>query len=154
MKSKAAAAVTTVLLASGGMLAGGTAVAQPDQPQAETPCEPSAKACVSLSTKQAWLQTDGHVDYGPVPITSGKPGPETATPPGTFTVQWKDADHRSGEDENNGPMPNSVFFTNTGVAFHEGSLQRESDGCIHLSQTAAKTFFDSLEPSDVVQVVP
>ncbi|GAA3355473.1 L,D-transpeptidase [Saccharopolyspora gregorii] len=115
-----------------------------------TPCQATAKACVDLSSKQAWLQENGQGFYGPVPLTSGKAGSET--PVGTFRVQWKDADHRSGEFDN-APMPNSVFFTTTGVAFHEGSLEQESNGCVHLSTTAAKKFFDTLNPGDEVQVV-
>lgn len=94
---------------------------------------------------------DGDVTYGPVPMTSGKPGYETPT--GGYEVTWKDEDHRSGE-YNNAPMPYSVFFTDTGIAFHEGSLQQQSHGCIHLSHEAARTYFYELEPSDVVEVVP
>ena len=92
---------------------------------------------------------DGAVTYGPVPITSGKPGHET--PPGTFSVTFKDRDHVSREF-NNAPMPYSVFF-NGGIAFHEGSLGDESSGCIHLSHAAAKTFFANLQPGETVVVV-
>ncbi|MGH3782762.1 MAG: L,D-transpeptidase family protein, partial [Pseudonocardiaceae bacterium] len=53
----------------------------------------------------------------------------------------------------NAPMPYSVFFTNTGIAFHEGSLSRASAGCIHLNHTAATTFFSKLSVGQVVQVV-
>lgn len=134
-------------LAAGGALTGAAAYADAGD---VTPCQPSAKACVDLSSKQAWLQKDGTGYYGPVPLTSGKAGAETPT--GVFQVQWKDADHRSGEFDN-APMPNAVFFTNTGVAFHEGSLQQESNGCLHLSTTAAKRFFDELNKGDEVQVV-
>jgi lipoprotein-anchoring transpeptidase ErfK/SrfK len=45
-----------------------------------------------------------------------------------------------------------VFF-NGGDAFHEGSLTDPSHGCVHLSRGAAATFYDSLKPGDVVQVV-
>ena len=51
-------------------------------------------------------------------------------------------------------MPYSVFFTNTGVAFHQGSLKAKSHGCVHLSHADAVTFYNSLHPGDVVQVVP
>ena len=117
---------------------------------APAPCGKSAEACVDLSSNQAWLMDSGTVSYGPVPITSGKPGYET--PPGVFKVSYKDRDHRSSV-YNNAPMPYSVFF-NDGIAFHAGSLQEESHGCIHLSRQAAKTFFYDLQPNDVVQVVP
>jgi len=92
----------------------------------------------------------GAVSYGPVPITSGKTGYETPT--GVFEVSYKDIDHRSSV-YNNAPMPYSVFF-NGGIAFHAGSLDEQSHGCVHLSSKAAKTFFYDLQPSDIIQVVP
>lgn len=137
-------AIASATLALTGALAG-TASAQ-----GSAPCGNSAEACVDLSSNQAWLMDSGAVSYGPVPITSGKPGYET--PPGLFTVSYKDRDHRSSI-YNNAPMPYSVFF-NDGIAFHEGSLSEQSHGCIHLSHGAAKTFFYDLEPSDIVEVVP
>lgn len=118
--------------------------------QAPTPCGNVAEACIDLSANQAWLMNHGTVSYGPVPITSGKPGYET--PPGMFRVTFKDIDHRSSI-YNNAPMPYSVFF-NGGIAFHEGSLQRQSHGCIHLSHAAAKKFYYDLIPGDPVQVRP
>jgi hypothetical protein len=45
-----------------------------------------------------------------------------------------------------------VFFTNTGIAFHEGSLSVQSHGCIHLGHTAAVRFFNKLRPGNVVAV--
>ncbi|GAB3895696.1 L,D-transpeptidase [Kibdelosporangium lantanae] len=113
------------------------------------PCGPQAKACLSLSTNQAWLMDNGQVTYGPVPVTTGRPG--HLTPPGTFKVTWKDRDHKSKEF-NNAPMPYSVFF-NGGIAFHEGSLKVKSHGCVHLSHAAAQQFFGSLAVGNVVQVV-
>ncbi|MFI0469051.1 L,D-transpeptidase [Saccharopolyspora sp. 5N102] len=150
MNSRKASALAVAALVAGGVLTSGVATAQAAG-GSPSPCRASAKACVSLSTNQAWLQKDGSTSYGPVPITSGKPGSETPT--GIHRVQWKDADHRSREF-NNAPMPNSVFFTKAGVAFHEGSLRAKSNGCVHLSTTAAKRFFDYLNPGDEVQVVP
>ena len=50
-------------------------------------------------------------------------------------------------------MPYSVFFTTTGVAFHQGSLKVKSHGCVHLSHAAAVMFYNSLHPGDVVEVV-
>lgn len=117
---------------------------------AVAPCGSSAAACISLSSQQAWLMSGGRVIYGPTPITSGKPGHRT--PPGTFQVLWKDRNHRSSIF-NNAPMPYSVFFTNTGIAFHEGSLRVPSHGCIHLDHNAASTFFNKLSVGQVVQVV-
>ncbi|MGH3787142.1 MAG: L,D-transpeptidase [Pseudonocardiaceae bacterium] len=117
---------------------------------AAAPCGSSAAACISLSRQQAWLMNGGQVTYGPTPITSGKPG--WRTPAGTFKVQWKNRHHRS-KTFNNAPMPYSVFFTNTGIAFHQGSLKQPSHGCIHLGQNAAATFFKQLSVGQVVQVV-
>ncbi|HEU0087126.1 MAG TPA: L,D-transpeptidase [Pseudonocardiaceae bacterium] len=137
----AVASATAVL--TGGLA--GTAVAQ-----ASTPCGNSAEACVDLSSNQAWLQDGAAISYGPVPITTGKPG--HATPPGWFKVSYKDRHHRS-RAYHNAPMPYSVFF-NGGIAFHAGSLEEQSHGCIHLSTGAAKTFFNDLQPGDPVEVVP
>ncbi|MGX7825250.1 L,D-transpeptidase [Actinokineospora sp. 24-640] len=114
-----------------------------------TPCKATADACVDLSANQSWLIADGAAVYGPVPITHGQAGWET--PPGTFTVGWKNRHHRSSIF-NNAPMPYSVFF-NGGIAFHQGSLREKSHGCIHLSQAAAARYFSALGVGDTVQVV-
>jgi hypothetical protein len=121
----------------------------PPPPPAGVPCGSGADACVDLSANQAWLLAGGEVAVGPVPITHGRPGWET--PPGTFNVGWKDIDHLSSEFDD-APMPYSVFF-NGGIAFHEGSLSDLSHGCIHLSNSAAQSFYDGLAVGDVVQVV-
>ncbi|OJY43558.1 MAG: hypothetical protein BGP03_25675 [Pseudonocardia sp. 73-21] len=115
-----------------------------------TPCSVTARACVDLSARRAWLIRNGVVQYGPVPITSGRAG--YRTPTGTYRVTFKDIDHRSSIF-NDAPMPNSVFF-NGGIAFHQGSLSVLSHGCIHLSRAASATFYRSLSPGDVVQVRP
>jgi lipoprotein-anchoring transpeptidase ErfK/SrfK len=141
-------AVISLVVAAGCVLAT-PAVALAAQ-SAAAPCGSAASACISLSGKRAWLMRDGQVTYGPTPITSGKPGHRT--PAGTFRVLWKDKNHRSAEF-NNAPMPYSVFFTNTGIAFHQGSLSRTSAGCIHLSRSSAVTFFNKLSVGQVVQVV-
>lgn len=126
------------------------APAAPPAPASPTPCAVTAKACMDLSARQAWL-TDGagHIVYGPVNARGGKKG--AATPTGTFSVQWKDADHYSKQFD--APMNNSVFFY-PGDAFHEGSPKTASNGCIHLSASSAKKFFDTLRVGDQVQVVP
>ena len=49
-------------------------------------------------------------------------------------------------------MPDSVFFY-PGDAFHIGSLGVMSHGCIHLSPSAAATFFNTLQVGDEVQIV-
>jgi lipoprotein-anchoring transpeptidase ErfK/SrfK len=113
------------------------------------PCGAQAKACVQLHTNKAWLMDGGAVVRGAVPITVGKAA--FPTPAGTFRVQYKDIDHYSKQF--NGPMPYSVFFTTTGVAFHQGSLKVQSHGCVHLSHADAVAFYNALHPGDVVQVV-
>jgi len=142
----------TIGLAAGSVALGAAAVlALPGTAQAAAaPCSARAAACIDLSANQSWLMHDGVVTYGGVPITSGKPGYQT--PAGTFRVTYKDIDHWSKAYD--GPMPYSVFFTQSGIAFHQGSLTAQSHGCVHLSPQAARTFFDSLQPGDVVEVVP
>ncbi|MFD8494039.1 L,D-transpeptidase [Amycolatopsis sp. NPDC059657] len=132
-----------------GMAATTALIATPAQ-AAGAPCSAQAKACLQLHTNTAWLMDNGKVTYGGVPVTTGRKG--YATPTGTFHVQWKDIDHYSKQF--NGPMPYSVFFTTNGIAFHQGSLKVKSHGCVHLSKPAAVTFFNTLQPGDIVQVVP
>ncbi len=113
------------------------------------PCGDSARACVDLSENRAWLMDGGTETYGPVRISHGMEGYETPT--GTSAVDFKDIDHRSSIYEN-APMPYSVFF-NGGIAFHEGDTSEQSHGCIRLSEGAAQTFYNTLSPGDLVQVV-
>jgi L,D-transpeptidase-like protein len=127
-----------------------TIVKEPPPPPPGVPCGAGADACVDLSADKAWLLDGGRIALGPVPITTGRPG--HLTPPGIFHVQWKDIDHLSKEFDY-APMPYSVFF-NSGIAFHEGSLSVQSHGCVHLSASAARAFFNRLDVGDVVQVVP
>ena len=108
----------------------------------------AARACVDLSTQQAWLTHSGAVTYGPVKVKSGRAS--APTDPGTFHVSFKDLHHVSSVYGS--AMPYSVFF-NGGDAFHEGSLTVSSHGCVHLSGTAAATFYRTLQKGDEVQVV-
>lgn len=141
-------------LGAAGALAAGTAVgtaaaAAPAPAYAPgTPCASTAKACVDLVHHRAWLISNGHAYFGPVPIMPGMPSAPTY--PGTFAVQWKDIDHRSHEF-NNAPMPYSVFFDG-GIAFHEGSLSTPSNGCVHLSHVSAQVFYSHLNVGDQVIV--
>ena len=116
--------------------------------KAAVPCKPGARACVKLSTNQAWLLDNGRVVLGPVRVSHGRTG--FATPPGTFRVSFKDEDHVSSVYD--ADMPYSVFF-NGDIAFHQGSTRVLSHGCVHLTAAAAKTFFGQLQHGDVVQVV-
>jgi lipoprotein-anchoring transpeptidase ErfK/SrfK len=127
-------------------------------PVAGTPCTASASACVDLTSLQAWLIKDGQVAYGPVGVSTGVDAdPNKRTPVGDFKVLWKDKNHFSSEVKtpqypNGVPMPYSVFFTNTGVAFHEGDISVESIGCVRLEHDAAVTFFNTLQVGQQVQV--
>lgn len=122
---------------------------------AGTVCTTGARACVDLVKQKAWLlDPTGKVLRGPVPITSGGPGKETL--PGTFKVLWKDKNHVSNESRTPqgapAPMPWSVFFAPGGVAFHGGSLERASAGCVHLADADAQLFYNTLKIGDQVQV--
>ena len=140
------AALTAV--AAVGVSPAGNASAAPAA--ASAPCGLPARACVDLSSQQAWLMQNGKVSYGPVPVATGKASAPTA--PGTFRVFWKDLHHRSSLFHN-APMPYSVFF-NGGDAFHQDSVTVRSHGCVHLTPQAARTFYNTLQVGDVVQVVP
>ena len=113
-----------------------------------SPCAPTAKACVDLSSHQAWL-TDGagHVTYGPVAARGGSE--EAKTPKGSFSVLSKDAHYFSREFQ--APMPYSVFFY-PGDAFHADNPATASNGCIHLAAASAQRFFAALNPGDSVQI--
>jgi hypothetical protein len=112
--------------------------------QAVHACPDEARACVDTGLRLSWLQDDGSVVYGPVRIMPGTPSlpGAVATPHGVFHVQWKDADHVSGEFGE--PMPNAVFFAPGGIAFHAGSLTAGSHGCVHLSRPASRYYYTHL----------
>jgi len=114
------------------------------------PCEPRSRACVRLSTKQAWLVTNGVTDLGPVPISHG--GVAHPTPTGTYPVAWKDAEHTSSSYGDS--MPFSVFFAPGGIAFHQGDLATDSHGCVRLDLASAQVFFANLNAGDLVEVLP
>ena len=116
-------------------------------PPSTSGCAASARACVDLTHSVTWLQSNGKVVYGPVPISSGRPG--YRTPAGSYHVYWKDINHWSSTY--NAPMPYSAFF-NGGVAFHEGDPGVPSHGCIHLTYSAATTYFSTLNVGDTVDV--
>jgi lipoprotein-anchoring transpeptidase ErfK/SrfK len=130
--------------------AAGWLIADAGQASAATaaPCSAAARACVDLGTQQAWLMDNGAVTYGPISVRTGRAS--APTDPGTFHVTYKDRDHVSSVYHV--AMPYSVFF-NGGDAFHEGSLAESSHGCVHLSRSAAETFYAGLAPGDEVEVV-
>jgi hypothetical protein len=142
-------AVTLAAAASGTaltVLVPASAVA--DHELTPVPCSPRADACIDLSEDLSWLMEGGAVTYGPVWISHGAEGYET--PPGVFQVSFKNRDHVSSIYGT--PMPYSVFF-NGGIAFHEGDLDYESAGCVRLYREDAETYFNELQPGDIVEVV-
>jgi lipoprotein-anchoring transpeptidase ErfK/SrfK len=142
------AAATGSPAAPGGPAAGtGSAAAAARSltlsPSALRSCPAAATACVDLSDHLTWLQSDGHITYGPVRMEPGAPGTPEATPRGTFRVQWK-AGPTYISTEYGEPMPYAVFFAPGGVAFHGGSLTRPSHGCVHLDIGSARYYHDHL----------
>jgi lipoprotein-anchoring transpeptidase ErfK/SrfK len=115
---------------------------------AGTPCTATARACVNLDERLAWLIDAGRVVRGPVPIQHG----DTAdpTPKGTFEVQWKAEQYTSREYLTQ--MPYSVFFAQGGIAFHEGAQRTPSAGCVKLGHEDAKAWFAYLQVGDEVQI--
>lgn len=120
-----------------------------------TPCSVTARACVDLDSQKAWLAAGGKVTHGPFKVASGGKGRETPT--GTFSVVKKNKDHKSQEfplpNGDPAPMPNAVFFTGGGVAFHGGKLSTPSAGCVRLGAPNDALFFNNLNLGDQVQVV-
>jgi lipoprotein-anchoring transpeptidase ErfK/SrfK len=140
--------VAAVSVAFGGLV--GVSSAQADDAIVEgTPCTEDARACVDLAGKRAWLIEDGRVVRGPVPASVGAPRRET--PRGDFRVEWKNTRHRSTEHDG-AVMPFAVFFAEGGIAFHEGSLDSPSAGCVRLGHEDAVEFYDVLQVDDPVQV--
>jgi hypothetical protein len=157
-------ATVVAAIGLGGALVAGPAFAESPaaqrahaEPLVEgTPCSVSAKACVDLDSQRAWLIQDGKVTRGPVRVSSGGNGQET--PVGhSLRVYRKEKDHLSQEsrlpDGAPAPMPWSVFFNDGGIAFHSGSPDRSSAGCIHLEPADAEAWFTYLQVGDMVQVV-
>ncbi|AGS34473.1 hypothetical protein B841_04990 [Corynebacterium maris DSM 45190] len=112
-------------------------------------CPPVARACVDLDGERAWLQENGEVTYGAVPIGQGGPGYET--PRSEFHVTRKVKDEVSYIYDME-PMPYAVYFTNSGHAFHEGDPNGDSHGCVRLPPGDAEVFFDSLDVYDLVHI--
>ena len=112
-------------------------------PRTRSSCPAAATACVDLKNHLTWLQSDGHITYGPVSMEPGPPGTRQATPRGTFHVQWR-AGANYISTEYHVPIPYAVFFAPGGVAFHGGSLDTPSHGCVHLDISSARYYHDHL----------
>ena len=120
-------------------------------PRARSSCPAAATACVDLNDHLTWLQSDGHITYGPVSMEPGPPGTQQATPRGTFHVLWK-AGANYISTEYHVPIPYAVFFAPGGVAFHGGSLTTPSHGCVHLDIGSARYYHDHLPAGAEVMV--
>ncbi len=117
---------------------------------AQAGCTVHNGACLEKHSNRAWLVFNGKTSYGPVQISHGKPGYET--PVGTFSVLRKVKNDWSVPY--NGPMPNAVYFTSNGIAFHQGDVNVQSHGCIRLTPAASLVFYDNLAIGEKVQVLP
>ena len=115
---------------------------------AGTPCTATARACVALDERLAWLLDGGNVVRGPVQIQHGDA--QDPTPRGTFKVQWKAEQYTSREYLTQ--MPYSVFFADGGIAFHQGTQNNPSAGCVKLGREDAEAFFYFLQVDDEVQI--
>ena len=118
--------------------------------QAQAGCTVHNGACLEKHSNQAWLVFNGKTSYGPVTISHGKPGYET--PVGMFSVLRKVKNDWSVPY--NGPMPNAVYFTTDGIAFHQGDLNSQSHGCVRLTWNDSEVFYNNLFPGERVQVLP
>lgn len=115
---------------------------------AGTPCTSTARACVDVLGRRAWLLGNGAVTRGPVHIMTGDQ--DDPTPIGTFRVQWKAEEYTSRQYLVQ--MPYSVFFADGGIAFHEGRQDTASGGCVKLGQDDAVAWFAYLQVGDEVQI--
>lgn len=112
------------------------------------PCPASADACVDIAGGRSWLQENGRVTYM-ARSSAARPGYDT--PKGQHYVTRKVKDEVS-YIYNMAPMPNSVYFTNNGHAFHAGVVGDLSHGCIHLNYNDSVVFFNNLQVGDSVYI--
>ncbi|OIR40303.1 L,D-transpeptidase [Corynebacterium sp. NML130628] len=113
------------------------------------PCPKDAKVCVDTGGRRSWLQNNGQVYYTADLIGPGRPGLET--PSGTFYVNRKVKDEISWEF-GNAPMPYATYFTNNGIAFHQGDPSILSHGCVRMYRADAQRYFQDLAIGDKVFV--
>ncbi len=112
-------------------------------------CPASADVCVDIDGGRSWLQENGRVVYGAVPVSSGGIGQET--PRGTFYINRKVKDEISYEF-GNAPMPYAMYFTYNGHAFHQGNVATTSAGCVRLNQQDAIHYFNNVGIGDMVYI--
>lgn len=124
--------------------------APPAQPAFDYgPCPKDAKVCVDTGGRRSWLQNNGQMYYTADLIGPGRPGLDT--PKGTFYVNRKVKDEISWEF-GNAPMPYATYFTNNGIAFHQGDPSILSHGCVRMYRADAQRYFQDLAIGDKVFV--
>ena len=130
----------------------------------------SPKIVVSISEQHAYFYKGKHL-VGETTVSTGKPG--FSTPPGHYTVVWKDKDHIStvfgdyvddfsnvtksninsrkdscprGSHFDGARMPYAMFFRG-GYAMHQGYVPpyAASHGCIRLPAGMAEPFFNAAD---------
>lgn len=122
--------------------------AAPPQLVPGTPCTTTAKACVDLDARKAWLVQDGHILRRAESMMVGDE--IDPTPKGTFQVEWKAEQWTSREYLTE--MPYAVFFAEGGIAFHQGPQDTNSAGCVKLVHDDAVAWFNYLQVGDEVQI--
>jgi hypothetical protein len=101
---------------------------------------------VDKTSQRMTVSVDGATRYV-WPVSTGRPGFDT--PNGKFHPFRLDRDHHSTEYDN-APMPDAIFFTNTGDAVH-GFFDTPhlgmavSHGCVRLSPANAAVLYELVE---------
>ncbi|MFE0101635.1 L,D-transpeptidase family protein [Streptomyces sp. NPDC059009] len=116
------------------------------------PVRPRRVTCVDMDRQLLWVQTGRRVDFGPVPVRTGRDGQETRH--GWHTVYWRHRDHYSNLFHH-APMPYAQFF-DRGQALHGSPHDLYngggSAGCINLRVPDAERLWQLLKVGDLVYV--
>ncbi|MGP3983847.1 L,D-transpeptidase family protein [Streptomyces sp. KR80] len=108
-------------------------------------------ACVDLTRQLSWIQDGKTLEYGPVPVRTGRDKYETRT--GAKKIYWRNKNHYSSIYKVK--MPYSQFFDG-GQAFHSisGSVWSPpgSHGCVNMRSGDAKAYWNMLKKGDDVFV--
>ncbi|PRH76144.1 hypothetical protein C6N75_27195 [Streptomyces solincola] len=115
------------------------------------PTDKGRIACVDLTRQLSWVQDGKKLVYGPVPVRTGKKATPTRT--GAKKVYYRSANHWSTLYKV--WMPHSQFFDG-GQAFHAADKSMwnppGSGGCVNMTRTDAKKYWDLLKNGDDVFV--
>ncbi|MFJ4010439.1 L,D-transpeptidase family protein [Streptomyces sp. NPDC090026] len=129
------------------------AEAAPDPNAAgDCPVRSFTVTCVDMDRQLLWVQSGDRVDFGPVPIRTGRDAQETR--PGWHTIYWRSKDHVSTLYDD-APMPYAQFFDG-GQALHghPGDLfdGGGSAGCVNLTVDDAASLWMLLDVDDSIYV--